>query len=682
MVFFLFMDGFSPCCAQGPAAREASVLTPCRYEGGGRFTAIAIDPKDSRTYLIGSDVAGVFKTVDDGENFLLKGRGLEGFSVADIAMHPSDANRVFLLSEEGLYESRDRGESWKRENSTVRYESRQFGSRLMVFFKGALWVATDKNGVYRIMTGLSPWTAIQTQGLERIKVNSLAVLGEALFAATGEGIFRWADSGRWQPAGDGLPAGRRDITDMAAHPENRMYLVEKTEGLYVWNEDRKKWEGRNLSLRQTMLDRPGAFKALAVHPRNPDTVLLATHPEVWPHLLYKTNDGGKTWRKVTSFQLAPEAAESFSKSLESIERIAFCPSDPRKVLLTDWLNVWRSRDEGENWVQLHKGLQNTVVNEVVVHPSNPREIYIAACDNGLVASVDGGGRWVRRMSGVLDGHANALAISPRDPSKMYLLMNPWNRKDRVFVYKTADGGKSWRDISFPVPPAPLPRLGYVDGRATSLVLDPVSDEVLYVGTNGYGIFKTMNGGNTWKAANYGIASPYLKGPKAVLIDPRNTQVLYASTQGGGIFKSTDGGGSWGAVSGHNTFTFGMAMDPGNPSRIFAACPEKKIILSEDAGKTWREILLPGERPARIAAFAIAVHPLNPNWVAVGTLAYEGAADGVYVSRDGGGTFSKLDFDLPAVSVLTLDAVRTPEFRFFIGFNGIGAFQCVIPGAGR
>src|SRR5208283_3943146 len=284
---------------------------------------------------------------------------------------------------------------------------------------------------------------------------------ELIYAATERGVFRLVD-GRWQACNEGLPADRREVSGIVAHPKGRVYLLERTSGLYVWNEGQKKWEGRGLGAWQLLRDRQPAYKALAVDPQDPDIVFMSTDPEVWPHLLYKSSDAGKSWRKISSFHLDPQAPENFAKALEGVEEIAFSPAEPQKVFLTDWSNVWQSRDGGENWLQLHKGLQNTVVNAIRVHPFDAQKIFLAVADNGLVFSGDGGESWKRKMKGVLEGHAQTVEISRRESTRMYLLMNPWNRKDRVWVYKSSNGGENWEDISFPVPPGTFPRLGFVD----------------------------------------------------------------------------------------------------------------------------------------------------------------------------------------------------------------------------
>ncbi|MCX5895609.1 MAG: hypothetical protein NTZ51_07255, partial [Proteobacteria bacterium] len=314
-------------------------------------------------------------------------------------------------------------------------------------------------------------------------------------------------------------------------------------------------------------------------------------------------------------------------------------------------------------------------NDVKVYPEGSRNIFLSVSDNGLMVSANAGKDWKRKMSGVIDGHAQELEISQQHPLKMYLLINSWLKKDKIYIYKTLNGGETWEDISFPVPEQRLPRLGYVDGFATNLKIDSTTDDTVYVATNGYGIFKTTDGGTSWKAINHGLVTPYIKGPDALLIHPHNPHILFASTLQGGVYKTVDSGETWKPVSRNYPFTFGMAIDPSNPSRIFACAPEKKILLSEDEGVTWKEIKLPGTAPPCIAANAIAIHPGNPQLVFVGTLAYNyKAADGLYMSKDGGQTFKQVPFDVPRVNINKIAIHKINEMMIFICFNGIGVYQ--------
>jgi hypothetical protein len=152
-------------------------------------------------------------------------------------------------------------------------------------------------------------------------------------------------------------------------------------------------------------------------------------------------------------------------------------------------------------------------------------------------------------------------------------------------------------------------------------------------------------------------------------------VLFAGTLKGGIYKSLDGGGTWRALKTHTPFTFGMALDPTNPDRIFAACAEKQVIVSEDAGETWRVVNLPGDRPPHVAAYVIAVPPQCPEMVVVGTLAYDQrAAEGLFISEDGGTSFRHYSMQLPMVNLLALETPAGAECKILLGHNGIGLHE--------
>jgi len=78
--FLIILCSLKSAClrrAEASERQEQVVVSPLGYEGGGRFTAIAISPRDPRVLFVGSDVAGVFKSTDGGETFHLRGKGLE-----------------------------------------------------------------------------------------------------------------------------------------------------------------------------------------------------------------------------------------------------------------------------------------------------------------------------------------------------------------------------------------------------------------------------------------------------------------------------------------------------------------------------------------------------------------------------------------------------------------------------
>ncbi len=656
----------------GASAENTSFLwQPAAYGGGGRFTAIAIDPSNPKYVYVGSDVAGIFRSRDGGNSFELIGKGLEGFGVADIAINPAPPHQLVALTGDGLHYSINHGDSWMRISAEVNYPSRFFGSNLLVFTRNSLWLGTDTLGVFRLPLNNLNTPPRPVPGLERFKVNGLTVYDGYLYAATSHGVY-YLDGQTWKPQNQRLTPGASNITDISSS-RNYLYIVEKHSGLFSWNKSVLAWENRPVSLQP----KPKGYKSLVVHPHNPNLVFIGSHPENWPHLLYKTTDGGATWKSILSFRVDPEAPSNWTSTLSGAEEMAFVPGTSQSMFLADWWNLWQTSDLGESWLQRHRGLQNTVINDIKVHPRNPNILYLCAADNGLMISDDSGKRWRRAMNGVADGHAQEIEISAKNPSRLVLLMNPWHKKGKIYVYESRDSGLTWRDIGFPVPVETLPRLGYVDGLATNVELDPTSDDIIYVGTNGYGLYKTSDGGKTWSPMNRGLATPYLKGPGALRIHPRLPNILFASTQGG-IYKSTDGALSWRRVTKEERFTFGMAIDPAAPSRILVGAAGNSMLLSNDEGNVWQEIHLPRAASPQLAVFAVAFHPQRPELVLAGTLRYDvRATEGLFISTNGAKTFHQVPMDIPKVNINVINFIPGQPYVGYIGFNGTGIFRLVI-----
>jgi len=652
------------------SATNRPVWRPAGYGGGGRFTNLAVDPTNPQIVYVGSDVAGVFRSRDGGGHFELVGKGLGGFNVADIAINPAPPHQLAALTNEGLYYSMNQGDDWIRISSEIPYDSNSFGSHLLLFTRSSLWVATDKKGVFKLPLSNLQASPQPAFGLEGSKINGLAVYDGYLYAGTNRGVFR-LEKQTWKPQQQGLLPGAVEIMDIASS-KNALYVLEKQNGLFRWNASSLTWENCAVSLQP----KPKAYKALLVHPNNPNLIFIGSHPEYWPHLLYKTQDGGSTWKSILSFKVDPEAPLNWTSTLSNLEEMAFVPGTSPALFMTDWWNVWKSTDNGENWHQRHHGLQNTCVNDVKMHPRNPKILYLCAWDNGLMISEDSGTHWRRAMNGIVkDGHAQEIEISKKDPARMFLLVNLRGKQRKIHVYESQNSGTNWKDIGFSVPIETLSKQGYVDGTATNLELDPFSEDTIYVGTNGYGVYKTIDAGRTWSPVNQGLNSPFIKGPGALLAHPHIPGTLFASTLAGGIYKSTNGANSWQRVTTGDRFIFGMAIDPAKPSRIAAGCSGNTLLISNDEGKSWRETRLPVNPHPAMAINSVAFHPLRPGAVLAGTLRYDSrATEGLFMSIDNARTFRPVPMAIPKVSVSVMTPAVGESASVYVGFIGTGIFR--------
>lgn len=196
------------------------------------------------------------------------------------------------------------------------------------------------------------------------------------------------------------------------------------------------------------------------------------------------------------------------------------------------IGIYTSTDGGASWSLPSPELQLSECYKLVVDPFNSYPLYAGTTSRFYksLPTVDGSLSWVPLP--VPDGgtiHAIAPAIAPNDPQTIYLGGESPNA-----IFKSTDGGGFWVQVF--TSPAPV----------HMLAIDRFDPQVLYAGTAGSGVFKSVDSGATWGAANSGLTKLHID---AVAIDPSQPQIVYVGATAsndlsGGLFKSTDGGATW------------------------------------------------------------------------------------------------------------------------------------------
>src|SRR6476469_2759118 len=201
--------------------------------------------------------------------------------------------------------------------------------------------------------------------------------------------------------------------------------------------------------------------------------------------LWKTTDGGVTWRPVTDGQIHSS----------SVGAVAVAPSNPDVVYIGTGESAirgniiqgdgaYKSVDAGKTWT--HIGLADTqVIAKIRVHPTNPDTVYVAAFghhaapnpDRGVYRSKDGGGTWEKILFRDNKTGANELVIDPKNPQVIYAAL--WEAYRNAYemssggpgsgIFKTTDGGDHWTEISRNpgLPKAMLGKIGFSVSGADS-----------------------------------------------------------------------------------------------------------------------------------------------------------------------------------------------------------------------
>jgi photosystem II stability/assembly factor-like uncharacterized protein len=162
---------------------------------------------------------------------------------------------------------------------------------------------------------------------------------------------------------------------------------------------------------------------------------------------------------------------------------------------------------------------------------------------------------------------------------------------------------------------------------TSIVVDPHDPDVIYAGTNGAGIYKSIDGGTSWRPAHNGLKFAKVI---SIVVDPDEPRILHAATQAG-IYKTVDGGENWeaGNLDTGNNGVGVIALDPTNPMHLFYT-PGGGIYQSNDGGETWDQPLN-GSCPGGITDMVL--DPKDPKTLFINV--DDGSKAGIYTSHDGG-----------------------------------------------
>jgi len=209
-----------------------------------------------------------------------------------------------------------------------------------------------------------------------------------------------------------------------------------------------------------------------------------------------------------------------------------------------------------------------------------QRLYVGTIGEGLWRSTDGGMSFVRACDGMfVECHVRALAVHPHDVRVLYL-----GTEQGLFVSR--DGAASWNRVASPL-----------DGRQIwSILILPAAPEVILAGTCPPRLFRTENGGRTWREAEVSMVQDCARimynRVTTLLADPEEPHTVWMGVEIDGVFRSRDTGGSWQALGEglSSRDIHSMAVVPGNghPKRILAAT-NNDVNLSIDNGDTWQPL---------------------------------------------------------------------------------------------
>lgn len=316
--------------------------------------------------------------------------------------------------------------------------------------------------------------------------------------------------------------------------------------------------------------------------------------------VWRTDDYGRTWTPIFDGQ-----------PTQSIGALAVAPSDPSVLYvgsgeglqrpdLSVGDGLYRSTDTGKTWK--HLGLRDgQQIGAILVDPLDSRRLFVAVLghpygpnpERGVFRSTDGGETFSKVLFRDENTGAVALAAAPSNPKTLYASLwesrqGPWENAEWTGpgsgLYKTADGGKTWRPLT-----KGLPTFAEGLGRV-GVTVAPSDGKRLYAVVEAKpghgGVFRSDDAGESWRRVNaeervWGRASDFAE----VKVDPRNPDVVWVANTS--TYRSTDGGKTFtavkGAPGGDDYHT--IWIDPGDPRTILLAS-DQGATISLNGGATW------------------------------------------------------------------------------------------------
>jgi len=334
--------------------------------------------------------------------------------------------------------------------------------------------------------------------------------------------------------------------------------------------------------------------------------------------------------------------------------------------------VWKTVNGGMSWRPVFDEAGVGSIGAVAVAPSNSEIVWVGTGEDnnqrsssfgdGVYRSMDGGLTF-RNMGLHGTQHIGKIRVHPTEPNTVFVAaVGPlWAAGGERGVYKTSDGGASWRNVLS------------VDEHtgAADIVLDPSDPDVIYVSTlqrerraysyvgggPGSGIWKSTDGGESWTRLRDGLPTSGM-GRIGLDVSRSHPTTVYAVVEGsdGGVYRSDDAGASWRKMSDIASIPwyFGeIRVDPSDPERVYHLGVQLQV--STDGGATWTRT---GSGP-HSDQHALWISPENPNLLILGN------DGGVYVSRDRGASW---DFS-PNLPISQFYAVGLDNAEPFFGIAG-------------
>jgi photosystem II stability/assembly factor-like uncharacterized protein len=353
--------------------------------------------------------------------------------------------------------------------------------------------------------------------------------------------------------------------------------------------------------------------------------------------------------------------------------------------------LWKSTSGGIKWDPIFDKEVTASIGAVAIQQSNPSVIWVGTGEGnprnslnggyGIYKSLDGGKNWMS-MGLEKTRHIHRIIVDPTNPDVVYVgaIGSPWGEHKERGVYKTTDGGKTWKQILY----------NNIKTGAADLVMDPSNPNKLIAamwehkrdpwffksGGEGSGLYITHDGGENWKKITDKEGFPKGElGRIGVAISRSNPNVIYALVESkkNALYKSEDGGFKWKKVSdkrgiGNRPFYYSeIYVDPQNENRLYTIFTY--VNVSNDGGKSWNQLM-------NAYGANNGVHPDHHAWwihPEDGSFMIDGNDGGMNITHDRGKTWRFIG-NLPVAQFYHIAVDNEYPYNVYGGMQDNGSWR--------
>ena len=681
---------------------------------GGAIISTAIQPDNENIIYLGSDVAGIHKTIDGGKswkainnNLAFDSYSADAYGIVDITIDPSNENKatgyktIYLSTWQGILKSTNGGESWKLIYPGEGEPAAAIGAiaidpnnpKDVYAVKGNVIAFAGSSIILKSADAGSTWREIKGAGIDpNALIFSLLISpkdSSVLYASSNKGVYKSNDYGEsWTAINNGLP--HTDARIMALSKENNeiiLYVVLNSHAsldnlnslhclVYKKSETEQSWKKAcgNLPLAEIYGDITTAYSGndmpikgsykegeatiysyyqIAAHPTNPSIVYVGTFE------IYGKDEWKESWPLKTGIFKTNDGGKTWEHS----SRTDISIMDGNKEFIDPTLTPNKNTNYG--WITTW-GMH---VIYLEISQSNPEAVIWGAYD--AYKTTDAGKTWNQ----IYTEKTNDRTFGSRGLDVTYVYDIDFDPNNENIIYIGYDDIALWRSkdkgsslIKF----KQFESDTYLNNDAANqLIVDPDKPSNIYVaGTgNAEDIGQLHEIGNIYKSTDYG--ETFIKINKGLPNDitqlelgknsNKDSKTLYAAIYRNSIYKTTDEGNSWKEISkgiskNDKKYVWRLAIDPVDSNVLYAGVNSKDmgdyggIYKTTDEGNSWEKLDFPNQK-----IISLAVDPYNNKRIFAGTFTETDEA-GLYKSDDAGLTWKKV-LAQPKVSAVAFSSTK-------------------------